>query len=52
MPAEPSGERAPVLAGEAHALMLSARYQESRERCEEAIEVARTAAHAGRRATP
>jgi DNA-binding CsgD family transcriptional regulator len=42
MPAEPSGERASVLAGEAHALMLAARYQESRERCEQAIEVAHT----------
>ncbi len=43
MPAEPSAERALILAGEGHVLMLSARYQESRARCEEAIEVARAA---------
>jgi DNA-binding CsgD family transcriptional regulator len=43
MPAEPSAERALILAGEGHVLMLSAQYKESRARCEEAIEVARAA---------
>jgi len=43
MPAEASAERALILAGEGHVLMLSGRYQESRARCEEAIEVARAA---------
>ena len=43
MPTEPTAERALILAAEAHVLMLSARYQESRGICEEAIAVARTA---------
>ena len=43
MPAEASVERALILAGEGHVLMLSGRYRESRARCEEALEVARAA---------
>ena len=38
--ADRTSERS-MLAGEGHALMLAARYEESRERCEQAIEVAR-----------
>ncbi len=45
MPDTPSAERARILAGEGQVLMLTGRYQQSRARCEEAIEVAR-AAHA------
>ena len=41
MPTEPSPERALILAAQAHVLMLSARYRESRVICEDAIAIAR-----------
>lgn len=40
-PEPPSAARANVLAGEAQILMLSSRFSESRNRCEEAIAIAR-----------
>ena len=43
MPTAPSPERAMILAADAHVLVLSARYQQSQARCEEAIQVARAA---------
>ena len=43
MPSDPSADRARILAADGHVLALSARYQESRLRCEEAISVARAA---------
>ena len=40
MPAEPSAERAQILAGEARSLMLGGRYEEARSRAETAVAVA------------